>query len=131
MENQYICPKCSSYLKIKDNIILTVRKNEKQKGLVLLSPEIGNYDAFFHKESLGIEKGDKVDMFCPVCSDDLGVEESYKNLACIIMIDENGKKSDVYFSKILGEEATFKISEGKVDRFGDDASNYNYWGYSL
>lgn len=131
MRNSYICPKCSSHLRILDNIILTFKKNE-QKGLVLLSPEIGNYDIFYHDDSTDIKVGDKVEVHCPVCSENLAAAKEHDNLAHIIMIDEKGEKSDVFFSRIIGEEATFQVAKGgKVDKFGDDASNYNFWGYSL
>jgi predicted nucleic-acid-binding Zn-ribbon protein len=130
MKNLYICPKCSAHLRIKDNIVLTVKKGNK-KSLVLLSPEVGNYDIFYHHESSEIESGDKVEVFCPVCSANLDAGGKLNNLAHIIMIEDSGEKSDLYFSKVIGEKATYKVSGQKIDRFGDDASNYNYWGYSL
>lgn len=131
MKKSYLCPACKSHLKLRDKVILTVFKNEQQRGLILLSPEIGDYDITYHSESTGLAKGDKVDVFCPVCSVNLDAGEKYKNLAKLIMVDETGKKSEVYFSKIIGEQATYKVTDQKIQKFGEDAANYNYWGYFL
>lgn len=131
MKKSYLCPACKSHLKLRDKVILTVFKNEQQRGLILLSPEIGNYEITYHSESTGLIKGDKVEVFCPVCAANLDAGEKYKNLVRLIMIDENGKKSDVYFSKTIGEKATYKITDKKVQSFGEDSHNYNYWGYFL
>lgn len=131
MKKSYLCPSCNSHLMLRDDIILTVFKSDSQKGLVLLSSEIGNYDYIYDKESIKLSLGDKVDVHCPVCTFNLGVDHEYKNLAKILMVDENGNKSFIYFSRIMGEQATFKVEGKKVDKFGQDSANYNYWGYSL
>ncbi len=131
MNKTYICPNCNSTIQLKENIVLTVQKSESQRGLVFLSAELGNYEIYFDKKVLSLKLGDKVEVFCPVCLFNLGVEDEYRNLAKVILIDEKGQKSDIYFSRIVGEEATFKVSGEKIHKFGADSSNYNYWGYSL
>ncbi len=131
MKNNYLCPFCNTHLKIKDNIVLKVSNTKSQVGLVLLSPEIGNYDVFYHHQCLELEKGEMTEIFCPVCNENLDLDEDYKNLARIIMLDEKGEKSEVYFSRIVGEKASYKITGKKITRYGKDSDNYNYWGYSL
>jgi hypothetical protein len=131
MKNYYLCPFCKTHLKIKDNIILKVSNTKSQVGLVLLSPEIGNYDVFYHHECLELNSGEITEIFCPVCDENLDLDAEFKNLAKIIMLDENGQKSEVFFSRIVGEKASYKISGKKIDKYGKDSDNYNYWGYSL
>lgn len=131
MNKTYICPNCNSSIQLKDNIVLSVQKSENQRGLVFLSTELGNYEIFYDKKTLDLKLGDKVEVFCPVCLFNLSVEAEYRNLAKLILIDEKEQKSDIYFSRIIGEQATFKVSGEKILKFGADSSNYNYWGYSL
>ena len=41
------------------------------------------------------------------------------------MIDEDQREYDVYFSRLRGEESTFKISNGDiVEKYGKDSSTY-------
>jgi hypothetical protein len=49
----------------------------------------------------------------------------YPHLVRIIMIDENGKEFDIYFSGIVGENCTYKISETGVEKTGPDAKLYD------
>jgi hypothetical protein len=75
------------------------------------------------------DEGELVEFFCPVCHADLTAYEINKNLAYVLMIDENDKEYHVFFSKICGEKSTFKIKENDiVERYGEDSSAYvNYF----
>jgi len=125
----YLCPSCRSYLRVWNYIIFTVNyQSDNKKGLLLLNPELGNYD-LIHHSSVKCREGEMVDFFCPVCHADLTATEINKNLAYILMIDENNKEYHVFFSKICGEHSTFKIKdEDIVERYGEDSSAYvNYF----
>lgn len=125
----YLCPACRSHLRIWNNIIFTVRsESEKKQGILLLNPELGNYD-LIHHASIKFDEGELVDFICPVCHADLTAAEINRNLARIVMIDENNKEYDVYFSRICGEHSTFKIREDDIiERFGENSSAYlNYF----
>jgi hypothetical protein len=125
----YLCPKCRAYLRVWNNIIFTVKYQSGQKrGILLLNPGLGNYDLIRHA-TMKFEEGEMVDFLCPVCHADLTATEINKNLAHIIMIDEDGKEYHVFFSKICGEHSTFKIKEHDiVEQFGEDSSAYvNYF----
>ena len=97
-------------------------------GLLLLNPELGNYD-LIHHSSVKYEEGEMVDFLCPVCHADLTANEINKNLAHVIMVDEDNKEYHVFFSKICGEQSTFKIKENDiVEMHGEDSSAYvNYF----
>ena len=125
----YLCPSCRSYLRVWNNIIFTVKyQSGLKRGILLLNPELGNYD-LIHHSSLKIEEGDMVEFLCPVCHANLTAVEINKNLAHVLMIDENNKEFSVFFSKICGEHSTFKIKEDDiVESYGEDSSGYvNYF----
>ncbi|MFA4851388.1 MAG: hypothetical protein WC868_01555 [Bacteroidales bacterium] len=129
MENylkiNYLCPHCRSYLRVWNNIILKIKSDLKNsQGILLLNAEPGNY-TLIHHSSIKFEEGEKWDFICPVCGADLTATEINNNLAKIIMIDENNKVFDVYFSKICGEHSTFLIQEDNiVEKYGEKSSSY-------
>lgn len=128
MKTHYICPKCHSYLRIWNNIIFTVKSSNNKKGLILLNPKLGDYTYLSHP-SLKFSEGEKIEFYCPVCSENLAAENINSDLIKIIMIDENKQEFDVYFSKIAGVRTTFKIANNNiVERHGEDTSSYvNYF----
>ena len=129
LKTNYSCPSCGSYLRIWNNIIFTVKSLDgKKKGILLLNPELGNYSVTAHS-SLRLKEGEKVDFFCPVCHENLAAFDINENLVRINMSDENDNHYDVYFSRICGEETTFKIKENNIiAKYGKDDSYYvNYF----
>jgi transcription initiation factor IIE alpha subunit len=74
----------------------------------LLNPGLGNYD-LIHHATMKFDEGEIVEFLCPVCHADLTANEINKNLAYIIMIDEDGKEYHVFFSKICGGRELFKF----------------------
>jgi rubredoxin len=133
MENSlkinYLCPHCRAYLRVWNNIILTIKSGTKNsQGILLLNAEPGNY-SLIHHSSIKFEEGEKWDFICPVCGADLTAADINRNLAKIIMIDENNKEFDVYFSKICGEHSTFLIHKNDIiEKYGEENSSYvNYF----
>ncbi|HOY31796.1 MAG TPA: hypothetical protein PKW80_07970 [Bacteroidales bacterium] len=122
MEN-YICPYCKGHLNVNDNIVLIVRNKKDKQGLVFLSTELGNYSSHMIS-SLEIEKGDAVDFFCPYCHTNIEFHKEKTNLVRLTREDKHGKKSQVIFSKIYGEKATYHIDEHKVMSYGEHAKQY-------
>ena len=125
----YLCPHCRSYLRVWNNIIFIVKSDIRNLlSILLLNPELGNYD-LIHHSSIEFKEGEILDFICPVCHADLTAIEIHGNLVRIIMIDENNKEFDVYFSKICGEHSTFLIHEDDiVEKYGEESSVYvNYF----
>ena len=125
----YLCPRCRSYLRVWNNIIFVVKSNSRNlQSILLLNPELGNYN-LIHHSSVEFKEGEMLDFICPVCHADLTAVEINNNLARIIMIDENNKEFDVFFSKICGEHSTFLIHEDDIaEKYGPDSSVYvNYF----
>ena len=128
MKNEYLCPYCRGNLKIENDIIFAARTKSEQRGIILLSPKLGNYRVRKHPD-LKFEEGEQLEIFCPMCHSNLKAININENLAEVLMIDELGDEYEIYFSEIVGEHVTFKIHDSNVESFGDDTDNYmNYFG---
>ena len=125
----YLCPHCRAYLRVWNNIIFIVQSEVKNlRTILLLNPALGNYD-LIHHTAVKFEEGEILKFMCPVCHADLTATGINNNLVRVVMIDENNKEFDVYFSKICGEHSTFLIHEDHIiEKFGEDSSSYvNYF----
>lgn len=122
MKKNFLCPRCKAYLNVGQHIILAAKTNEGDAGLILLSPEIGNYKTETNSEFI-IKSGEKYDFFCPICHQKLA-SDIHDNLSHIIMTDEKNKEFKILFSKIAGEKSTYKIIGESVEIFGDHNSAY-------
>jgi len=129
MKNRFLCPSCRSDLKIKNSVIFSAQTENGIRGLVLFSPELGNY-SILHVPSFSYNAGDHIDFFCPVCHASLGIPEVNRDLAEIILIDEKKVEYRIIFSEVAGKQCTMKIKENNiVESFGDDAGEFsNFWG---
>lgn len=125
--NEYFCPSCNTPLKIENHIILTAIPEGKIGGIILFEPKLGNFNIVKHP-GCEIRPGEKVEFYCPVCHSNLGVGE--ETLAEITHFDAHGNEYKILFSEIMGEQATFKIREGKVENYyGADSGKYmNFFG---
>ena len=127
-ENNFLCPKCRAQLVPNRKIVLLAKTERGPSGLLLLSPQLGEYSATTHA-AFKLQDGEKVDIFCPVCHEDLGDYMDHQNLARVIMVDENGDEFDIVFSEIIGQHSTYKIHGDNVESYGEDAELYtNFWG---
>ncbi len=126
MAVEYLCKVCRGHLKVKTSIVLAATKlmDRTQKGLVFLDPQIGNYTKTTHP-SFQINEGEEYIYTCPICSAQLN-SMKYLHLVRIIMIDEDGKEFNIYFSGIAGEECTYKIRGEEIEEMdGPDVKIYN------
>lgn len=124
MATQYLCKACRGVLNVKTSIVLSATKmNSSKKGLIFLNPELGNYTVTTHP-TFRIEEGEEYLINCPICHSHLN-SLKYNHLVRIIMLDDEGREFDIYFSDIIGEKCTYKISGEEVQKIGPDASKYN------
>lgn len=117
----YLCPICRSHLRVGKHIVLSAKSSTNEKGLILFSPEAGNYSKETHPE-FKIKKGEEHRFFCPVCHASLNDEDKI-NLVKILMEEEN-KLYDFYFSNIAGEEVTYRFDDHKAEYYGADRKKY-------
>jgi len=124
MAIQYLCKACRGNLNVKTSIILSATKiNSAKKGLIYVNPELGNYTVTTHPSFI-MQEGEEYLINCPICHAHLN-SLRYDHLVRIIMIDENGEEFDIYFSDIVGEKCTYKISGTSVEKIGPDAVKYD------
>jgi hypothetical protein len=123
--NDFFCPKCKDHIRVGDHLILKGKNLKKQSGLILLSPQIGNYSSVKHP-TFEIKQGEFLEFFCPLCNNSLKSDIN-QNLAHIIMVDETGKTYDTYFSQIAGEHSTYETDGDSVHVAGEDAGRYTYF----
>jgi hypothetical protein len=122
MTTDYMCPHCNGHLLIDNHLILTVKHEEDTGMLLLMDPEIGNYQTIFHQSNI-IKDGQKFDFFCPICHVRLSSDLN-ENLVMVLMRDEKGKTFELHFSRIAGQKSTYKIMGKEVQTFGIDAPHY-------
>lgn len=128
VKNDFICPKCKGQLQPGENIVFSIKTRDGKRGLLLLSPQLGEYTIIKHP-ALKLKQGEHLEFLCPLCHESLSSFEEHINLAKIIMIEPEGNTSEIAFSKIVGEKCTYKIQNNKVEGYGPDSPEYkNYWG---
>ena len=104
--------------------LLPQNSNSSKRGLIFLNPEIGNYTTTTHP-SFQIKEGEEYIYTCPICHSQLN-STKYNHLVRIILIDEDRKEYNIYFSGIAGEKCTYKIRGNKVEeKKGPDVKIYN------
>ena len=125
MAVEYICKICRGHLNVKTSIVLAASKlHSSKRGLVYLNPEIGNYTATTHP-SFELKEGEEYIYTCPICHSQLN-STKYEHLVRLIMIDENGKEFNIYFSGIAGEKCTYVIKDDIVEeKIGPDVTHYD------
>lgn len=124
MATEYLCKACKGVLNVKTSIVLSATKvNSVKKGLIFLNPELGNYTVTTHPTFV-IDEGEEYIINCPICHAHLN-SLKYDHLVRILMVDEKGKQFDVYFSDIIGEKCTYKISGTSVEKIGPDSVKYD------
>jgi len=124
MATEYLCKACRGVLNVKTSIILSAMKaNSSKKGLFLLNPDLGNYTVTTHA-SFRMNEGEEYLIKCPICHAHLN-SLKYDHLVRIIMVEDDRKEYDIYFSDIVGEKCTYKLSGTSVEALGPDAVKYD------
>lgn len=127
MNKQYKCPKCNGHLKVGDYIILMVKNQQKDKGLLLLHPEVGNYTSIKHP-TYTIEKSEELELCCPLCH--AGLVSDFDDRLSHLILEEENKSFDIYFSRIAGERSTYMVDGDTVTACGEHSDRYTYFKMS-
>ncbi len=128
MENHYLCPHCRGHLRVGEYIVFKIRNTKRDKGLLLMHPEVGNYTSIKHPE-FNFQEGERVDFYCPICMSSLDAALN-ENLVHVVMVDEQGREHEVYFSRIAGEKSTLKVSDDGVTVTGVHSYRYTHFKMS-
>ena len=123
-DNDYLCPKCKGHLNVGEYLVFATRTLRKHKGLILLSPKVGEYK-YLHHQKFHLQKGEMVDFECPICQEDLTSLKN-KDHAMILMIGaEDNVEYELFFSKVAGKQSTYLVSRDNIEAFGEDAMDYD------
>jgi hypothetical protein len=128
MESSFICPYCRGHLKVGDNVVFRVRNKKKDHGLLLLSPQIGNYNSVKNPE-FEYKSGEALEFYCPLCSHTLSTTIN-ENLIFVVMVDNQKVEHNIYFSRISGEKSTYQVTGDIVTATGDHSERYTYFSIS-
>lgn len=123
-DNDYICPSCKGHLNVGNYLVFATNTQRKHKGLLMMSPVIGDYE-YFHHNKFVLNDGEKVDFECPICQIDLTSSQN-ADFAMIHMVGvEDGSEYELYFSKIAGNKSTYIVANDAVESFGVDALDFD------
>ena len=120
----FICPHCKGHLRVSNSIIFLTKSTKGKSGLMLISADLGDYSIKRHPSYNDLEEGEVVNFICPICYENLDAHEYDKNLAKVIMQEEDGKESTIVFSKITGEKCTYQITDSGFKSFGEHSGEY-------
>jgi hypothetical protein len=130
MKKTFTCPHCQAVLNPSVKILLVI-SYKKRKGMILLSPQPGNYkficDSSVEKH---MAPGGKVKFSCPVCTADLTSPTNSQMVELRLMVPDREPRR-VEFSRIYGKQATFIFDGEDVVSFGEDADSLglgNFFG---
>jgi len=130
MKKTFVCPHCQGVLNPNVKILL-IADTGQAKGLVLLSPQPGNYKYLCdHSLEGALHPGETITLSCPLCHADL-TSGSDAQLARLELRVASHEPRRVEFSRIFGTHATFIINGGEVDTYGEDAGDFdalNFFG---
>lgn len=123
----FLCPHCRGHLRVSNSIIFLTKTTKGKSGLLLISPELGDYSVKMHPTYSDFEEGEVVNFICPICYENLDAEEYDKNLAKVIMQEDTKKESIIVFSKIVGEKCTYQIAhkEKEIRKYGEHKDEYD------
>lgn len=128
MRRSYFCPHCEGLLN-PGSLVVFVIEDQGRRELVLLSPEPGNY-AMVYRDTIVLVPGKPYMLRCPMCDADL-VSPDDDRLLEINSRSDDGSTVRVQFSRIYGQHATYLLSRGGVEQFGEHAERLdpvNFFG---
>lgn len=125
MDNHYLCPHCRGHLRVGEYIVFKIRNTFREKGLLLLHPEVGNYTSLKHPH-FTFQEGERIDFFCPLCMQHLDAEID-ENLVHVIMVDKLHNEHEIFFSRVAGEKSTYQVSGDGVMETGEHSYKYTYF----
>lgn len=130
MKNVYLCPHCHANLNPSVKIIL-LASHRQRKGLILLSPQPGNF-RFVCDEHLSeiVKPGTKLKFMCPVCTSDItsAVDPEFAEL---FLDAPNQTPRRMFFSRQYGTHATFIDKGDVIAAYGENVEDYdriNFFG---
>jgi len=131
MGRLYKCPSCESVLNPVGEIVLGGRFGQT-RTLFFFQPEPGDY-GFAMAPGMDVVAGDTWEFHCPLCMHNLTTSFS-ESLAELYMMDDDGKRRVLVFSKVANQHASFEVTKEGVQSYGEHQDAYfdafvdeHYW----
>jgi len=106
-----------------DETVVLIGRRGGTRALIGFHPQPGNYRAYI-PPGLQLEEGSLWAFDCPVCHDSLTTEQAPE--LCALDLHSADETHRVFFSRRVGEEATFVITaEGVAERHGKDQDKHS------
>ncbi len=125
MHYDYFCPMCRGMLRVGDKLVFSAKTRDNKHGLILLSPELGDYTTEHHP-SFDIKEGEEYKFYCPICHAKLN-DQAHEKLVKILMTDEKGDEYEIFFSGIAGEKCTYRVRDKEKEELGPDREKYEQY----
>ena len=113
----YKCPHCNDILNTNDHVHFVVREHSNSYD-IYLSAEVGDYN-YQVKPEISFETGTELEFFCPHCNENLKCEK-YPDFVSIKLVISHAVDFEVLFSRKIGEQATYIITQDGVEKYGAD-----------
>ena len=117
----YACPHCQAMLNPDETVVL-IGECGPHRILMGFHAEPGNYRAYLPPE-FNLQEGSMWDFSCPVCNHSLIAEIAPE--LCALDMAVQGVRHRIYFSRTVGEQATFVITAEGVTSHGRDADRHS------
>lgn len=117
----YACPQCDAMLNPDETIVL-IGECGPHRILIGFHPEPGNYQAYL-PPGIELQEGSLWDFYCPVCGRSLAME--FAPEMCALDLATQGVRHRLFFSRTVGERATFVITAEGVQSHGEDAERHS------
>lgn len=131
MGRTYKCTSCESVLNPVKEIVLGGRFG-RVRTLFLFPPDLGDYN-FATAPGIEVVPGDTWEFFCPLCQHNITTSFS-RSLAELHLLEDDGERRVVVFSKVANQHASFELTRGGVEAFGEHKEVYfdafvddHYW----
>ena len=117
-DNDYICPHCKGHLNVGGNLVFATRTKRKHKGLIMMSPKVGDY-SYLHHDKFQLEQGEMLDFECPICQADLSSVENEGHAMIYMVGAEDNFEFELYFSRTTGKGNTYLVAHEGVETYGN------------
>jgi hypothetical protein len=121
--NTFYCPECFGNICVSDKIILKIKSDRNDVGMVILSSKISDYTSEV-SDAIRMVEGANYKFYCPLCAKCLNLESTNNRLIKLLMRDKENKKYEIFFSGIFGEKCTYIMKDYKLEYFGKHCKKY-------